>query len=133
MDAASVVASIRQLAKFIDAPSSLIPATVPSDQGAPHIEANNSAYHFVVCERGQELERRTTSEMDELLYWTFQSITFSMAADWELAHRQRGQDARRQLFKRQHELLGKLNAAWAARRDAEVAEVLREHPFDEAF
>ena len=132
MNAESVVASIRQLGKVIDAPSSLIPATVPSAWGAPHIEADGSAYHFVVCERGQELERRTTLEMDELLYWTFQSITFSMAADWELAHRQRGQDARRQLFKRQHELLGKLKVAWAARRDAEVAETLREHPFNDA-
>lgn len=132
MNAKEVAGSIRQLAGRIGVPETLVPGTVPSGWGAPHIEVDGR-YHFVVCERGLELERRSTSDLDELLYWVFGSATFSMAVDFEVAHRRDHEDARRQVFDRQRELLIKLNPDWAIRRDREVAEILANHPFNDAL
>lgn len=48
----------------------------------------------VVVERGIEWERRKTNDLDKLLYWIFANLTFSMAVEYELAHRVEGQDFR---------------------------------------
>ncbi|MEN3748509.1 Imm63 family immunity protein [Sphingomonas sp. HF-S3] len=96
--------------------------------GTPHIEAG-SRYHFVVCERGNEFERRTTDDLDDLLYWIFDGVTFSMASNFEVKHRRTGEDTRRQLFAKQIEYLERLSPEWAARQEAEHAEILSRHPF----
>jgi hypothetical protein len=90
--------------------------------GTPHIEVG-SRYHFVV------FERRTTDDLDELLYWIFDGVTFSMASNFEVKHRRPGEDSRRQLFAKQIEFLERLSPEWAARQDAEHAEILSRHPF----
>jgi hypothetical protein len=120
---------VRLLASRLEGPRIVLPTFGQSDHdGRPHIEVGER-YAFVVCERGTEFERRTTLDLDELLYWSFQSTTFSMAVDWELAHRIPGEDARRQLFQHQRDLLEVLDPRWAIRRDEELLTVLREHPF----
>jgi hypothetical protein len=96
--------------------------------GTPHVEVGD-AYHFVVCERGSELSRRTTGDLDELLYWVFAAITFSMACAWEVRHRRAGEDFRRQMFARQVELLAMLSPVWAEREEAEHQAILARHPF----
>jgi len=127
---ASILATISRLAARIDAPNRLMPGMTPSGLGAPHIEVDDH-YHLVVCERGVELERRTTLSLDELLYWAFAAVTFSMAADWEVAHREAHQDSRRQLFNRQRELLNAISSDWAVRYDVKTAELLRAYPFQD--
>jgi hypothetical protein len=46
----------------------------------PHIEIYNEEYHFVSVERGKEIFRKTTKELDELLYWIMEGITSGMAS-----------------------------------------------------
>src|SRR4051812_13048892 len=74
-----------------------------------HVEISD-AYHLISSERGRELEHRTTSDLDELLYWIFRSLTFSMSWDYEVRHRREGEDSRRQAFAKQIELIGILSA-----------------------
>jgi len=47
----------------------------------------------VVAERGNEHQRHTTSEVDELLYDVFKSVTFELARKHELDHRVHGKDS----------------------------------------
>jgi type II restriction/modification system DNA methylase subunit YeeA len=101
------------------------------DFGRPHIEANVSGYHYVVVERGNELKRITTDDLNELLYNIFKAITFSLACDYELANRIENQDCRRLIFKRQVELLSKLSKDWSFRESQQHEQILREHPFDD--
>jgi hypothetical protein len=101
------------------------------DFARPHIEVDSRGYHFVVVERGQERERFTTRELDDLLYHIFQNVTFSLAIDYELAHRVETQDCRRLAFERQIELLAQLSGRWASREAKEHERILREHPFDD--
>ncbi len=102
----------------IRAPDALLPTYGFSEDSArPHIEVSaDGAMHWVVCERGVEQDRRRTHDPDELLYWIFESVTFSMACDFEVSHRIANEDFRRQLFAHQLGLLGTLHAGWRERR-----------------
>ncbi len=74
------------------------------------------------------LDQRTT-DLDELLYWIFQDVTFSMACSYELAHRIPGMDSRWLRFQHQLELLQTLHPGWKERCAADLAEVPKNHPF----
>src|ERR1700744_4115794 len=66
---------------------------------------SDTAYHYVYVEKGRERSRRTTSNIDELLYWIFWDATFGAARDYEMRHRRPREDFRRQLFEVQLEML----------------------------
>lgn len=129
-----VRAEVERIASKIGASGNILPTFGYSEDFArPHIEVDDRGYHYVIVERGEELRRVTTFDVDELLYQVFADITFAGAVNYELAHRVVGRDARRIMFFRQIELLAKLSPTWATRAAAEHARILREHPFcDEA-
>lgn len=121
---------VKNLTAVIDAPVETLPTFGHSEQsGRPHIEVDSNGYHYVIVERGQELERHTTPDIDELLYYTFRWITFGLAVKHELHHRIPGQDVRRVLFAYQQNLLTKLSPAWGERRKQEHEQILQKHPF----
>ena len=123
---------VESFAHLISVPAYLLPTYGRSEDFArPHLEVNGDGLHFVVVERGQEQLRRTTRQLDELLYWVFDGVTFSMAVKYEARHRVPGQDFRRLLFQHQLELLQQLKLAWAERCGREMAAVLRQHPFED--
>ena len=105
-------------------------ATTPQHDGSPHVEYEGPELHYVVTERGQEFERRKTRDPDEMLYWFISDLTWSMASDWELAHRVKGEDFRRQLFRKDIELLSTINEDWASRKRTKYEKLLGEpYPF----
>lgn len=125
----SIERQIRNLSDVLGAPARNLPTFGESrHDGTPHIEVGKS-YDFVVCEGGSEFERRSTTDLDELLYWVFATITFSMACDFEVRHRRAGEDFRRQLFSKQVALLAALSPDWGAREEAEHARILEQNPF----
>jgi hypothetical protein len=99
-----------------------------SQDGTPHIEIDD-AYHYVMCERGTEFGRRSTTDLDEILYWIARDVTFWRAVDHELHNRIEGQDCRRILFQHQRELMAAFGAEWSSRLDLELAATLAAHPF----
>ena len=57
------------MANTIGAPANRLPTFGRSEQsGRPHIEVDPVGYHYIIAERGQELERRITFDLDDLLY-----------------------------------------------------------------
>jgi hypothetical protein len=123
---------VKKLAAVVGAPAETLPTFGRSEQsGRPHIEVDSKGYHYVIAERGQELERHTSSDIDELLYLIFQWITFELAVKYELDHRIPGQDVRRILFERQENLLLRLSPAWGERRKQEHEQILRKYPFND--
>ena len=120
-------------AAIIDAPPGPLPTYGRTEDGArPHIEYANGQYHYVVVERGNELERHSSVDVDPILYHVFQGVTFSMAAQRAGRERRPGVDWRRQFFAIQLDLLGLLSLKWQASRRAAIDETLRLHPFDDA-
>jgi hypothetical protein len=123
---------IDRLAAQINASGNALPTYGHSEDGArPHIEVDARGYHYVIVERGQELERLTTTDLDELLFHVFESVTFNLASKYELAHRIEHQDCRRILFSRQVELLSTLSQHWGERSARRLEQTLRLHPFDD--
>jgi hypothetical protein len=128
----TIEAEVLRLAAIIGASGYVLPTFGHSEDSArPHVESDGRGFHFVIVERGQELRRITTQNMDDLLYHVFEAVTFSLACDFELAHRIQGQDFRRMLFKRQIDLLALLSPAWAERESRDHDRILHEHPFDD--
>ena len=99
--------------------------------GDPHIEVDTTHYHYVVTERGKELERKTTLDADELIYWLISDVIRDIASDYEMKHRVPNQDSRRQQFQKEIELFLLVNPDWAARKKNELAVILAEHPFSD--
>ena len=124
---------VKELAGQINAPKNLLPTYGYSIDGAhPHIEiGKNGLLHYVVIERGHEFKRRTTDNLDELLYWIFSGVTFTMAGKFELENRIENKDFRRILFKKQEELLSILNESWGQKEHEEHLQILKSHPFDD--
>jgi hypothetical protein len=87
---------VSDYARRINAPDVSV-FSAPRGDGSPYIEVADDAYYFVIEERGTELHRRRTTDLDELLYWIFDHVTSSLSSDFELRHRKPGEDSRRQL------------------------------------
>jgi hypothetical protein len=121
---AALEAEIARLAAVIGAEDHYVVGFDPYvDYGYPYIEIGTGGLlHWIVKERGQVLEHRVTTERDEVLYWSFQSATFSLASTWELHHRDPAQDSRIRLWAKQAELLHALDPAWARRWRDELAQ-----------
>jgi hypothetical protein len=123
---------IDHLAEKIDAPQNNLPTYGYSEQsGRWEVIVDTEGYQLVAFERGKELERYITSDIDELLYKIFDGVTFWLACKYELAHRIEEQDSRRILFQHQVELMSTLSLHWGGQLRQELDEILKEHPFDD--
>lgn len=101
---------VKQIAKKINAPEYLIPSFAHSRQdGTPHVEITGDEYHFIVCERGTEFSRQSTFDKQKILFWIFDSITFTMASKEELTNRRVDEDPRIQLFEIQEQLITQID------------------------
>jgi len=122
---------VREYGKKIKTPEKLLKIATTSDGfGTPFIEINESGYNYVVSERGVEFKRRITKDLDKLLYWIFEAIVFQMASEYELKHRNSGEDFRRLLFSKEVELFKTLNPEWAIWKKEEIKRILKESPFE---
>lgn len=103
--------------------------TEPQDTGEPHVERHGADYHYVVTNFGRELDRRATSNVEELLYWLMSLVVYEKAVEDEKGRNVEGLSYRQRLFVRELELMRLLNAEWEARRREEIEKVLRVTPF----
>jgi hypothetical protein len=122
-----------RLSKKIDVPERLKPNFGPSDYDEkPYVfQDYKNNLHYTAKERGQISFDKITSDFDEILYWIFDSITSSMAFDFELNSRIEEQDCRRIAFADQTQLMNALNKIWGKKTIKEHNEILKEHPFDD--
>ncbi|HEY0735045.1 MAG TPA: Imm63 family immunity protein [Herpetosiphonaceae bacterium] len=125
-----IEAEVKTLAQRIGASRNDLPTYGHTrDGGYPHIEVDATQYHYIIVERGRELERRSTSDFAELLYWIFSGATHSLAFAYELKHRSEAQDCRRIAFAKQIELLEAISPAMATRRAHEIEAILNRAPY----
>jgi hypothetical protein len=128
----SVRVLVYELGKKINAPLGLLSLpNKPIGDGTPHIEIEDDRYHFVSSERGRELWRKSTIDLNELMYWVFSLITSSMAYKYERKNRIEGKDHRRIVFSKQIELLNILNPEWSSREEIELKKILLNNPYDD--
>jgi len=95
------------------------------------IYVKNSKYYYIIMERGQLNKCFESEDLEEVLYPLFESITFSLASDYELNHRIENEDSRRLLWKKQLELLKKINRNFFVKCQIEIEEILKIAPFND--
>jgi hypothetical protein len=123
---------VAALARHLGAAGQDLPTYgISHDLGRPHIEVENALYHYVVVERGEELERRSTESYDELLYWIFRDVTRKLAFSYEMMNRVEDQDCRRIAFPKQIELMKQIDPALSERLERDIADILRLAPYDD--
>ena len=124
---------VDKLALKINAPINSLPTyNFIIGDATPCIEIDNNGHMFyVISERGNEISRKKTDKIDDLLYWVFESVTFGMSCAYELKNRVEDKDCRRIIFEKQEELLGQLNETWQDRKQAEHQRILKSFPFDD--
>lgn len=66
-------------------------------------------------ERGDMFDHMITRDLDEMLYWAFDHVTYAMAAEVARGDMTQGDEIGPRLLARQGELLAKLNPQWHAR------------------
>lgn len=117
---------VDRLAALIDAPERSLPTYGRSeDMARPHIEVAGPQMSWVVVERGKEWERRTTDEMDELLFWIFRAVVAEMSSTFAARHPVEGREFRYPMFKKELELMSRLSPEWRSRLVAELGPLLR--------
>ena len=125
----AIFARAERLAAKIGAPRDHLPHLRGDPEIQINVEVDKGSYAWVLTERGKERERRITRNVDDVLYWLIYDVTFSMACEYELAHRIEGQDFRRVLFARQIALLDTLDRRWALRTVDSLNAILKRNPF----
>lgn len=126
---------VEQLAKLINAPKDMLPTYGTSRRdGTPHVEIVEEIYYYIAYDRDTTSMNRKTYELQELLYWIFENLTSLMGYAYGRIHRKPKVDSRRLAFSHQLELLEKLNLEWKEKRQQEIEEILRSHPYrDKTF
>ncbi len=79
-----------------------------------------------------EFQRRTTSDIDEILYWLTSSVVSEIARDYEVRNRNTSQDSRRIWFAKHEELMSSLFAQWGDRSRHEHQDTLKRFPFNDS-
>jgi hypothetical protein len=105
--------------------------TERSDDGSPHVEFSDGQFHYIVTERGLDLESRSTPDVREIVYWMLYDVTFWQGVEFEFKNRIETQDCRRMIFAHQLELMSKADSDFAIRLLAHHAETLRKYPFND--
>ncbi len=103
--------------------------TEREDVGIAHVEFTGGEYHYIVTERGLDLERRSTVDRSEILYWMIYSLTFWMGVEFEFKNRIEGPDPRRMIFAHWLEQMKKADQAMADRLEKDIAQILAKNPF----
>ena len=126
MESLSAIQSkVSQLGSRVSAPhNALIVLTEPSDYGKPYLDISQDSYEYIYSERGYEFSRKSTKNLDELLYWIIYPVVHQMAMEYELKHRlDENEDCRKIIFPKLIEYLGKINPLWAVRAENELPSV----------
>ena len=120
---------IEQLADQIHAPAHIMPTYgFLKRDGTPNIEVDNLAYYYVNYDRNIKVFDRKTSDLDVLLYWVFEDITFNMASEYVRANTDSTVDARNVRFEHQLSLLEVIHHDWKKRREKTITEILKNSP-----
>jgi hypothetical protein len=123
---------ISELGALIDAPNSeLVLLEKPSGDGRYHLAIQNNEYHYISTERGQENDHIVTKDADLIMYLFFNDVASNMASSYELKNRVENSDSRRIKFEKQIEIMKNLNESWGEKIKNEIAEILKNSPYDD--
>lgn len=118
----------------IDKNSKLYPTIATKDilwSDGCNLYFDNNKYYYVAMERGRINKKIESDDEIELLYYIFNSITLSLASKYSSQHKVVNKDQRRVMFKKQLELLEKINLYYRQKREKNIKDILKEAPYND--
>lgn len=117
-------------AERLGVPASALPTRdLPAIEGL-FVRESATGLELLYTERGQQRVIASGSP-DELVYVVIRDLTGAQAQSWELHHRRRGEDSRRQWMADHVQRMAALSPEWGERVREEYRLVLAVHPFDD--
>lgn len=121
---------INEMSKKINAPiSELLTFGITRDDGTPCVQIEGEIYYYVARDRSVTTLQKQTHDVNELLFWVFNDVTFHMATKYEVRNREKGVDPRRQIFSYQLGLLEKLDPSWVKKEEEIIEKILLDSPY----
>ena len=106
----------------------------PNNIEGNYCYSNEYGYHYCFTERGVVTMHKTTQDLFEISFWVIKGQIFSMALEYELKNRIKGQDPRRLLFKKELQLFDLIGEDYRKQAEIDIHEILKTHPYrDELF
>ncbi|HCM1989786.1 TPA: hypothetical protein N3A40_001895 [Salmonella enterica subsp. salamae serovar 30:m,t:-] len=96
----------------------------PDGLATPYLEIHGKEYHFIVSERGTEMERTVTLSDDEILYWFADCGVRNMASYYAAVNSSKEKEFRSIYFRKQYSLMLSIKADWATRKRKEFTALL---------
>lgn len=97
----------------------------PDGVATPYLEIHEKEYHFIVSERGSELDRKVTLDDDEILYWFVECGVDALASHYAALTSTPEKEFRDVYFRKQYRLMLAIKTEWATRKRKKITEILR--------
>lgn len=106
---------IRSTARALGVDDRSLPLIGYPENGAPYAYVDQRGLQLGYFERGEMFDCRTTRDLDEMLYWVFDHVTYDLAGEYARQGVTHVDQIGPRLLERQGELLARLNPRWHAR------------------
>jgi len=100
----------------------------PEGDGTPCVMIDDEGYHYVLSERGNEFERRTTKDINLLMYWIARDVV-SRIAYRHIVKNPKGLEQRCVAFMRKIELMRKIDVGFEEKLKQDISLILKDNPF----
>ncbi|MBC8536433.1 Imm63 family immunity protein [Feifania hominis] len=94
-----------------------------------YIYSQDGAYHWIFTERGKVRDHKILNSEEDVLWYVLDEILFDIALDFAEKNMIKGEDFRRQLFKKEIELYSKFGDFFKKRKIAEIEKILKSDPY----
>ncbi|WP_205955922.1 Imm63 family immunity protein [Pantoea stewartii] len=101
--------------------------TIPDQSdgvGTPYLEIGGEVYHFVASERGIELNRKSTLDYEDVLYWFTDDGVRALASEYAASNKNSNEEFRILYFRKQFYLMLSVKPGWATRKKNEIKQIL---------
>lgn len=96
----------------------------PDGMATPYLEIHGKEYHFIVSERGIEIDRKVTLSDDEIIYWFVECGVESLASEYAALSRKPESEFRSVYFRKQYCLMLAIKTEWATRTRKKFTKIL---------
>jgi hypothetical protein len=100
-----------------------------NNESGNYCYSDDKGYHYITYQRGIEVKRVDTNNVDEISYLTLDSDILHMAMEYARINRKDGEDWRRLLFKKELEYWSIIGEPYYSIAEKKVEKIIKESPF----
>jgi hypothetical protein len=99
----------------------------------PFVLISNKQYDFGNTERGEIIDEHFSTDYHDVIYWFFEGLAFIAGKKFWRQEHETNLDQRRYFFKKQLEILYKIDSEYGERCKNKLIDIIKRHPFEDGF